>query len=293
MLLLNPWAEQGDDVEAARQHVLHCMEIWGGNQAADRSVSTPGLDLWVYSQPYEGAEGGGDVHYVSLCGGGSITRLLLADVSGHGAPVAGLAASLRELMRANINSPDQTRLVRALNRQFGELAKPSGFATALVATYLTRGDGLTVCNAGHPRPLWYRAAAGAWSFLTHEGGPAGEVADLPLGIVEETAYTELVVPLGRGDLVLFYTDALTEAENAGGEQIGEAGLLGLVRRLDAADPAGMTAALLAGLQDYGGGKAAADDVTFILLHHNAGPRRQPGLLETLDVYAKVLRLKSV
>lgn len=274
-------------------HGLQCMEIWGGNQAVEKGVTTPGLDLWVYSRPHEGAEGGGDVHYVSLCGGGMITRFILADVSGHGASVAELAKSLRALMRKNINRKDQARLVQALNREFAELAKLSRFATAVVATYLTKGDVLTVCNAGHPRPLYRRAAAGEWAYLTHDGGDAAGLADLPLGILDETGYTQVELPLGRDDLVLFYTDALTEAEDADGKPLGEAGLLDLIQRLDATNPAALPAALVAALDAVRGGRPAGDDLTFLLLHHNAGPTRQPGLLETLNVYAKVLGLKSV
>jgi hypothetical protein len=60
--------------EPSGDHRMRCMEIWGGSSAADRDVSTPGLDAWVYSKPYEGAADGGDVHYVSLCGGGIVTR---------------------------------------------------------------------------------------------------------------------------------------------------------------------------------------------------------------------------
>ena len=55
-------------------HAMQCMEIWGGSHNAENAVSTPGLDLWIYSQPYQEASAGGDVHYVSLCGGGVITR---------------------------------------------------------------------------------------------------------------------------------------------------------------------------------------------------------------------------
>ena len=281
-------------VDPTPVQALQCMEIWGGNQATDRAVATPGLDLWVYSRPHEGAEGGGDVHYVSLCGGGMITRFILADVSGHGASVAELARSLRALMRKNINRKDQGRLVQALNREFSDLAKLSRFATAVVVTYLTKGDRLTVCNAGHPRPLHRRAATGEWAVLSHDttatdSGPS----DLPLGVLDETGYTQLELPLGRGDLVLFYTDALTEAEDTAGRQLGEAGLLDLVRRLDQTNPAAVPAALVAELDAFRGGRPAGDDLTFLLLHHNAGPTRPPGLLETLSVYAKVLGLKSV
>lgn len=274
--------------------VLQCMEIWGGNRAVERAVSTPGLDIWVFSHPHEQAAAGGDVYYTSLCGGGSITRFILADVSGHGAAVAEVAKSLRELMRRNINRKDQSRLVQALNREFTELAKMNRFATAVVATYLTKGDTLTVCNAGHPRPLWRRAETGKWAVLADADAVSdGGLADLPLGIVGDTAYTQRQITLARGDLLLFYTDALTEAENPAGEQLGEAGLLRVMEGLGSIDPAAIPAALSAALDTYRGGNPAGDDSTFILLRHTAAPTRQPGLVETLNVYAKVLGLKSV
>ncbi len=272
---------------------LACMEIWGGSQAADTSASTPGLDLWVYSRPHEGAEGGGDVHYVSLCGGGVITRFILADVSGHGASAAELARPLRDLMRKNINRKSQGRLVNELNRRFAELAKRSRFATAIVATYLTKGSRLTVSNAGHPRPLWYQAASGGWSFLSEREEAETGMANLPWGIDESTAYPQAEVVLGRGDLVLLYTDALTEAADPLGRQLGEAGLLELVRFLDPTDPARLPSALVDCLARHRSGRAADDDLTFLLLHHNAGPAPRLSLAQTLDVFAKVLGLKRV
>ena len=80
-------------------HSMTCMEIWGGNKATFRNVTLPGLGAWVYSRPYQQAESGGDVYYVSNCATGRITRLMLADVSGHGSAVAKIAnvdAPLRE-----------------------------------------------------------------------------------------------------------------------------------------------------------------------------------------------------
>src|SRR5437016_3481631 len=108
---------------------LQCMEIWGGSHAATAQTSTPGLDIWVSSQPHEEAPHGGDVHYVSLCGAGAITRLIIADLSGHGASAAASAQGLRALMRKNINRKDQARLVRALNRQFLAQSQLRRFAT--------------------------------------------------------------------------------------------------------------------------------------------------------------------
>ncbi len=151
-------------------HTLQCMEIWGGSHDAENSVSTPGLDLWVYSRPYREASAGGDVHYVSLCGGGIITRFILADVAGHGMVVADVARELRTLMRKNINRKSQARLIGELNRQFTEMNQAGRFATAVVATYLATTRELTICNAGHPRPLFYRADQENWSILSGRGG---------------------------------------------------------------------------------------------------------------------------
>jgi len=270
------------------------MEIWGGSSAAERSVSTPGLDLWVWSRPYQQAAGGGDVHYVSLCGGGLITRLILADISGHGASVAELASSLRDLMRRNINRKNQSRLVRDLNRQFTELAKTSCFATSVLATYLANRDQLTICNAGHPRPLWFRANTRRWSFVdADQTEEQGGLTNLPLGVEDSTYYPQVTLNLNVGDIVLIYTDALTEAAGVGGEMLGEQGLLELLRTIDAANPKAISDALVHRLDHYRGGRPAEDDSTFLVLHHNASNPGRLSLRQKLDVYAKVFHLKDV
>jgi sigma-B regulation protein RsbU (phosphoserine phosphatase) len=273
---------------------LRCMEIWGGNSLVEEAVATPGLDAWVYSRPHEGAERGGDVHYVSLCGGGLITRLIVADVSGHGAVVADFATALRALMRKNINRKSQARLVAELNRQFGAHAQSRRFATAVVATYLASTRRLAVCNAGHPVPLWFRADRGAWALLDHavaERDPAA--ANLPLGIDEAGAYDQFAVGLGRGDLVVFYTDALTEAADDAGRLLGQTGLLDLARGLDRSDPSCLGKDLLAAVDRHRCGRPCDDDVTVLVLHHNAAGPRRLSLGEKLDVYAKVFHLKPV
>lgn len=273
---------------------LRCMEIWGGNAAVEQAIATPGLRGWVYSAPHEGAAGGGDVHYGSLCGGGIITRMIVADVSGHGAAVAEVARALRALMRRNINRKSQGRLVRELNRQFAELAQLRRFATAVVATYLANRRRLTVCNAGHPAPLWYRADRGEWTLLNHAVAEreAG-AANLPLGIDDEGANDQFGVAPGVGDLVVFYTDALIEAAGRDGRMLGEGGLLGVARPLEAAAPERLGPALLEAVGGYRGGQAAEDDVTVLVLLHDGGGPRRLGLGEKLDVYAKVFGLKAV
>ncbi|HLJ09742.1 MAG TPA: PP2C family protein-serine/threonine phosphatase [Planctomycetaceae bacterium] len=280
--------------ECLVQHTLQCMEIWGGSHDAENAVSTPGLDLWIYSRPFERATAGGDVHYVSLCGGGIITRFILADVAGHGTDVADLARELRSLMRQNINRKSHSRLVKELNGQFAALGRAGRFATAIVATYLTSNRRLTICNAGHPPPLYFCAKAGEWSIASGADETASTgAANLPLGIDGEAGYDENEIPLERGDCLLFYTDGLVEAADRNGALLGETGLLEMVRRLKQPAAEQIPRALIEALDRFRGGCDPEDDLTFLLLRHTAGPRRRMSLREKLNVYAKVFRLKRV
>jgi len=69
--------------DSRQQQQMQCMEVWSGSQLTAQGVAFGGLDAWVYSKPYGGAKHGGDIYYASSCATGRITRLLLADVSGH------------------------------------------------------------------------------------------------------------------------------------------------------------------------------------------------------------------
>ena len=156
---------------------MTCMEVWGGSQLTTRGVEMGGLDAWVYSKPFGDAERGGDVYYASSCATGRITRLLLADVAGHGTSVASTAANLRTLMRRFVNRLDQTEFVRLLNQQFTTLSESGTFATAVVSTFFAPTQRLIICNAGHPRPLLYQTAKQEWTLL---GADAAAEAPSPI-----------------------------------------------------------------------------------------------------------------
>ena len=107
------------------------------------------------------------------------------------------------------------------------------FATALVITYLASRDRLSVCNAGHPRPLYYRAGDRTWSLLSqelvdHEG--AGQLAP---GTRRPDELRDVRRELGRGDLLAFYTDALEPRPPIPrGSCSGRSGLLEVAHGLD-------------------------------------------------------------
>lgn len=267
------------------------MEIWGGNGAHDSGISVPGLDIWVYSQPHAGDRQGGDIHYISMCGSGRITRLAVADVAGHGDSVGQLATSLRSLMRQHINTVNQTKFARALNREFTHLSTGGTFATALLATYFAPNDHLILVNAGHPPPLWYRADRSEWRIMRSDMPERAErVANLPLGIIEPTRYEQFAVPLARGDMVLIYTDSLVEARPPDGEMLGEQGLLDLVASLNITDAQALRPALIDAVTRYRGNTPAEDDMTLVLIHHNAADPPWPGVGQTLKSIAKMMGL---
>lgn len=273
------------------RHSLSCMEIWGGNAQADEALSTPGMDVRIVSRPYRGDDGGGDIHFMSLCGSGNIARYAIADVSGHGQGVSELASSLRGLMRRHINHVDQSGMARDINNEFDELAATGMFATALLATYFAPSDHLIVCNAGHPPPLWFRADTGSWEpLVSHEGTTAREagVRNLPLGVISPTDYEQFAVPLDRGDIVILYTDALSEAKDASGKQLGTAGLIDVCRGLDASDPNTLPFRLLEAVQAYRADDVADDDETLIVLHHNAADPPKLGIGDKFRVLGRMM-----
>jgi serine phosphatase RsbU (regulator of sigma subunit) len=271
--LLAYWKE-GAVVVSPGQHEevqrLHCEEIWGGVRAVDAGVSVPGIDARVINRPYRDEEGGGDIYYVGLCGQGALSRFIVADVSGHGTIVSDLAARLRRLMAQYMNTPDQSRLVRSLNDEFASLAEEGRFATALIMSYLPASDHLVTVNAGHPPPLWYSRADDAWRPLRQDAPRTARfLFNLPLGVIPQTPYHQFAVRLSRGDVVVLYTDSLSEATDATNRQVGEEGLLRLLESLGPGDPAGLGKALVGAVVDHHGGRPLNDDVTVLTLHHNA------------------------
>jgi serine phosphatase RsbU (regulator of sigma subunit) len=246
------------------------MEVWGGSQIGSSGVELGGLDVWVYSKPFGEAQHGGDVYYVSSCATGRISRLLLADVSGHGTSVASMAADLRTLMRRFVNRLDQNEFVRLLNEQFTALSRHGSYATAVVTTFFAPTRRLSLCNAGHPRPL-LRSADGNWCFLGYQDHPEKKgPRNIPLGIFKVADYEQLDVELDPGDCLISYTDALIESCDADGEMLGEEGLLRIVNLLGDLPAEKLIPALLQEITERFPKNLAADDVTILVACANGG-----------------------
>lgn len=240
------------------------MEIWGGNHAINKSFAAPGLDIFVYSKPYADSEvGGGDIYYLTSCASGRISRLLLADVCGHGEAASQLAISLRDLMRANVNKISQRQFVEGMNKEFGAVSELSGFATAVVATFFEPKKSLAISVAGHPYPIYYRARRKQWVHLDPAESDKS-LGNLPLGIYDESDYPGRKIITEVGDKFLLYSDAFIESINQSQQILGIQGLVELLNKRTFDNPEDVIPFLLESIGKLSSGNLQEDDATLIL-----------------------------
>lgn len=250
---------------------MNCMEVWGGHAARNNRLRRPGLDVWIWSDPRSSTDaGGGDLHLLSSCASGRITRMLLADVCGFGSLFSKIASELRDLMKRNVNTIQQTRAVRDMSCRLEDASQKGGFASTLMTTYFAPTHSLTLCNAGHPPPLLYRAAEADWSILKGTSSSAS-VDDRALGVLRCDEYQEFKTKLEIGDLVVSYSNSLTECRGSDGATIGVDGLLSRVRDLDPAQPANMGSSIANRIRDEHSENLSKDDATILVCQATETP----------------------
>lgn len=268
---------------------LNCMEVWGGKGATTRRLNRPGLDVWVWSQSSSCSEAGGsDLHLLSSCASGRITRMLLADICGYGSIYGEIAAELRELMKKNVNSIRQRQLVKEMSGRLREASEKGGYASALISTYFSPTRSYTVCNAGHPPPLHFSRAQQKWSPLAgtseSESEQSGDqLSDEVLSVAE---YQQFSKRLEVGDLVLSYSNIFTECRREDGTLFGVQGLLDCVGQADAKDPGRIVDALAQRLTDNT--DSDSEDATLLLCRVSAkGVRLKDNLMAPFRLLTSV------
>jgi len=255
--------------DSGQVYRLACMELRGGNEHVAYAAELPGLLGWVSCHPLRPSASGGDLYYLSACSHGVIARIVLADVAGHGEIVSAAALRLRDALRLHVDHWDQSALIRELNDNFLKTTRRAQYATAFLASYYAETGELLFTNAGHLPPLRYRAATGEWSLLLDSTVISKEILDLPLGLIGGTAYSQTAIQLDPGDLLLLYTDGISEAEDETGEQLGLERLLAIARGLPTASAAAAGQSLLAAVTAFRGTAPPADDETVVALERRA------------------------
>ena len=246
-------------------HRLECAETWAGNEGTSSVADLPGLTVWVHSTPFGRSEAGGDVHYVSVCPSCIVSRIALADVSGHGRAVASLSAKLRELMQKHLTALEQTSLMRDLNEAVMVELDGIHYATMVAVGFHGRRGLLVMTNAGHPPALWYRANRNAWAWIEQRHAAAADVRGTPLGLLPNASYERIIVKPEAGDLVVLYSDGVSEATNSAGKELGRDDLMTVVRALDPDSAETFGLQLAEAVTNFRGGSALQDDETIIVL----------------------------
>lgn len=213
----------------------------------------PGLDLAAFSRPAQ-IVGGDYYDFVQFRGGAQ--GLAIADVEGHGVSSGMLMTSLQASLRTLV--PEYTSpidVLERINRFYLHNIQFTTFVTAFLGSFDPDHRQLTYCNAGHNPPLICRDEGRRVEWLAPTG-PA-------LGLVEEFSLTSRTVSLRPGDMLLLYTDGVTEATNASEEQFGPERLEQVARQAGKDSAEGLVRQVLQALYDHAGGQPIADDTTLV------------------------------
>jgi sigma-B regulation protein RsbU (phosphoserine phosphatase) len=201
-------------------------------------------------------EVGGD-YYDFLPAGVDHQVFLLADVSGKGVPAALLMANLQAAFRSQgeeaLCAP--AGLLTGINRHFFQSTGAERFATLFYGLYDDRTRRLRYVNCAHNAPLLLRAS-GALERL--------DATALMLGAFAQWSCTVAEVALAPGDALVIYSDGVTEATSASGDEFGDARLERVVRGRQGQSAAQMVEAILGAVAAFGSGPRS-DDVTVMAL----------------------------
>jgi serine phosphatase RsbU (regulator of sigma subunit) len=180
----------------------------------------------------------------------------VGDVAGKGMPaallVAGICPEVRHLVRAEVGPGE---VLARVNRHLCDAGVGGRFVTMALAEIDPRSHHMTVANAGHPDPL-VRRASGVVEGVGREG------AGTPLGVTPRAVYRPVVVALEPGDLVVLYTDGVTESLDRDRQPFGVERL----REVLAGAPEGVAAVgegILAAVRDHAAGRSQSDDITIV------------------------------
>jgi serine phosphatase RsbU (regulator of sigma subunit) len=204
---------------------------------------------------------GGDFYDVLPLADGRVI-VTIGDVAGKGSPAALLMALLLAVLRTLVDEQlEAPALVARLNTQICRHSPASRFITLFYAVYTPATGEITYVNAGQNPPL-LRRADGSIERL-HSTGVA-------LGMFEGSTYEASHTSVHPGDLLVLYSDGVTEAENPGGIPFDEPGLERFLGARGADHPAVIAPAILKAVEAHAADSRFTDDLTVLVLKRAAG-----------------------
>lgn len=220
----------------------------------------PGIELACRCTP--AASVGGDYYDFFSCSPG-ILDIAIADVSGHSLGSALLMSEARTLLHAKARADrSPALLLSAVNQLMHDDLCRAELQMSLFAVRLDlQNRTLSYANAGHSKPLLFRAASGNIEELDADG--------MLLGVAREVAFEELHCRLMVGDILLLHTDGITDSENMSGEFFGTERLREVLEYHRADRPEVILEAVFNGLERFSGGIPYGDDLTLVVVKVSA------------------------
>jgi sigma-B regulation protein RsbU (phosphoserine phosphatase) len=245
--------------EEARAREKQNRELELGREVQERLFpqeypAIPGLDYAGACRPALGV--GGDYYdFIPIANGG--LGIAIGDVSGKGIPAALLMATLRAFLRGQAidHETDLSAVIANLNRLVFESSAQNRYATFFLGTYDSASRVLRYVNAGHNAPMVIRAGN---EVVRLEAG--GSV----VGLLRGGAWEPGQVKLERGDLLLAFTDGISEAMNRADDEWGEQRLIDAVRAMQAAPAKAILEHVVKSADVFVAGAPQYDDMTLIV-----------------------------
>lgn len=185
------------------------------------------------------------------------TGIAIADVSGKGIPASLIMASFRASLIAEIRNNYAIRTIcNKVNRLLFESVEQGNYVTAFYGVLDSKNDIFTFSNCGHNRPILLRKN-GDVEYLI-EGGPA-------LGVIDESIYEERPIFIRPGDLILFYTDGVTEVDNSDNKEFGVTGLLESLKKYRELSARDIHEKIYSDIKSFASPDHFFDDVTMVVL----------------------------
>jgi serine phosphatase RsbU (regulator of sigma subunit)/pSer/pThr/pTyr-binding forkhead associated (FHA) protein len=178
----------------------------------------------------------------------------VGDVSGKGPAAALLTAKIQGLLSAEADHGTPADIIATVNRGLTRRAVQAKYATLFNAV-LSPGGLLTFCNAGHNPPLVYGRA----------GLRRLEAGSMPVGLFDFAEYANATEQLQPGDVLIVYSDGVTEALNLQGEEFGEERLATIAEQRHSDEAPAILEAIVDSVQAFSRGEAQHDDVTAMVV----------------------------
>jgi sigma-B regulation protein RsbU (phosphoserine phosphatase) len=250
--------------ELQRQQFEHELDVGRQIQLGLLPRSCPTVPGWECAAIYEPArQVGGDFYdFFNLPGKPPRQGIVIADVATKGVPAALFMALSRTMIRTTALSgrSPAAALARA-NDLIRQDSRSDLFVSAFYGILDPDTGRLVYANAGHTRPLWLQAATGQVSELEGRG--------IVLGILPAIGIEEREVQIAPGDLLILYTDGVTEAADADDRLFGVQRLREIVTSFRSAAAQEVLVAILDAVRSYAGRAPAADDLTLVVIKRGA------------------------